>query len=201
MNKDLKIKGIKESEYPILYASLEKNMIAYNIMKIKVKIIKHGMNAFAFSLFGNYLMVTEKLIKTMNEEEIEAIVAHEFSHIYNRDSIERLIILLIFSIPLIVLSFFLIGARQSITPSVGVFILIFLIVSMYIFNHGIKIVNWVSVQQEIRSDREAVLKIKNPDALINALIKMYIEPFTGSKRPSYFEIIRETFMCVRLRGL
>jgi Zn-dependent protease with chaperone function len=192
MDKDLQIKGIKESEYPTLYAVLKKNMAAYNVTKVKVKIIKHGRNAFAFSLFRNYLMVTEKLLKTMNEEEIEAIIAYEFNHISNRDSIERLIILLIFSIPLIGFIIFLFNVRDSISPSLGILILIFLIISIFIFDRGIKIVNRVSVQQIIWSDKTAILKTKNPDALINALIKIYIEPFIRSKPPSHFEKIRET---------
>lgn len=194
MDKNLQIKGIKESEYPTLYAALVKNMVAYNITKIKVRILPRGLNAAAFSFFGDNLMVTKKLLETMNEEEIEAVVAHEFSHIFNRDSIARLSILLIFSIPLILFSNYSAKANlNSISPGQGILILIFLIISMFSLSYGIKIMNWMSVLQEIRSDREAVLRTKNPEAMMNALLKIYIEPFTRNKRQGHVEKILESF--------
>lgn len=93
MEKAIKIKGIKESDHPILYAAVKKNMVAYNLSEIKVKIIPDGAAPIQTSLFET-LIVTQKLLEMMNEEEIEMIVAHEFSHIIHRDSIIRFTILI-----------------------------------------------------------------------------------------------------------
>ncbi len=192
MEKAPQIKGIKESEYPILYAMIKKNMIAYNMTKIRVKILRYGFNAGALSFFGDYLIVTKKLIETMDEEEIEAIVAHEFSHIFNRDIFVRRTIILLFSLPLLYAFYSIIHYRTNsinISAAQGIILFISLIISIY----GIKVANSLSIPQEVRSDREAVLRTQNPEAMINALFKFYSEPFTRNKRPSYFEKIIESF--------
>jgi heat shock protein HtpX len=191
MEKPLQIKGIVESEYPVLYAAVEKNMITYNIRKVRIKILKHGLSAAVISFFGDNLIVTKKLIEIMNEDEIEAIVAHEFSHIYNRDHIVKLTVAFLFGLPLlyICITICITINRGNISFWQGIFFLIAFFISMY----GIKVVNWITIFQEVRSDREAILKTSKPDAMMTALLKLYSEPFTRSKRPCYFEKISESF--------
>lgn len=187
MEKTIQINGIKKSEYPILYAAVEKNMNAYNINKVRVKILPHGMNAAAISFFGDNLIITKKLIEIMNGDEIEAIVAHEFSHIYNRDSIARLTIIMFFGVPLLYI-------YSTINPNnVSPGQAIFLLIALFIFMYGLKVMSWVSVLQEVRSDREAIMKTSKPDAMLTALLKFYSEPFTRNKRPGFFEKILESF--------
>lgn len=195
MEKSTQIKGITKADYPILYAALEKNMIAYNINKIKVKIInRHGVNAFAVSFFGDSIRVTKKVLEIMNEDEIEAILAHEFSHLFNRDSFVSFTILMLFSLPLFIIFYILSKTTlKNITPGESILIFIFTIISFFILLYGTKVVNWITIRQEIRSDREAVLKTKNPEALMSALLKIYVEPFTRNKRPGFFEKIRDSF--------
>jgi hypothetical protein len=54
MEKAFQIKGITRSEYPLMYAVLERNMKAYNITKIKVIMLEHGFQAGTRSFLGNY---------------------------------------------------------------------------------------------------------------------------------------------------
>ena len=187
MEKPLQIKGIVESEYPVLHAAVEKNMITYNIRKVRIKILKHGIKAAVISFFGDNLIVTKKLIEIMNEDEIEAIVAHEFSHIYNRDHIVRLTIAFLFVLPLLYM------CSKINIGNVSLWQGIFFLIAFLIFMYGMKVVNWISIFQEIRSDREAILKTSKPEAMKTALLKLYSEPFTRSKRPSYCEKISESF--------
>ncbi len=187
MEKIIQINGIKKSEYPILYAAVEKNMNAYNINKVRVKILQHGMNAAAISFFGDNLIITKKLIEVMNGDEIEAIVAHEFSHIYNRDSTARLTIIMLFGIPLL----YIYSKINSNNISLGQAII--LLIALFIFMYGLKVMNWMSVLQEVRSDREAIMKTGKPDAMLTVLLKFYSEPFTKNKRPGFFEKILESF--------
>ncbi len=190
MEKTIQINGIKRSEYPILYAAVEKNMNAYNINKIRVKILQYGMNAAAVSFFGDNLIITKKLIEIMNEDETEAIVAHEFSHIYNRDSTVRLAIIMLFGAPLL----YILYIYSKINPSnFSSGQAIFLLMALFIFMYGLKVMNWVSVRQEVSSDREAIMKTSKPDAMLTALLKFYSEPFTRTKRPGFFEKILESF--------
>lgn len=187
MEKTVQINGIEKLEYPILYAAVEKNMNAYNINKVKVKIIQHGMNAAAISFFGDYLIITKKLIEIMNGDEIEAIVAHEFSHIYNKDSTARLTIIMFFGAPLLYL--YSIINLKNVSPGQAIFLLI----AFFLFMYGLKVMNWMSVLQEIRSDRQAIMKTSKPDAMLTALLKLYVEPFTKKERPGFFEKILESF--------
>ena len=187
MEKTLQIKGIVESEYPVLYAAVEKNMITYNIRKVRIKILKHGISAAVISFFGDNLIVTKKLIEIMNEDEIEAIVAHEFSHIYNRDHVVTLTVAFLFGLPLLYICITI--NRGNISFWQGIFFLI----TFFIFMYGMKVMNWISVFQEVRSDREAIWKTRKPEAMMTALLKLYSEPFTRIKRPSYFEKISESF--------
>ena len=180
MEEKLKIKGIDKTKYPALYSTVEKNMVAYDIKKIRVIVLKSGMSAAAFSLFGNVLIVTKKLIKVMSDDETETIIAHEFSHIYNRDSIVRLTIMFIFMIPS--LYFY----TQIDTNNISFGQSIILLITFIIFLYGIKIKNWISVMQEIRCDREAILKTNKPKSMITALLKFYSEPLTSNQRPSIF---------------
>jgi heat shock protein HtpX len=187
MAEIIQIKGIVKSEHPVLYAAIEKNMIAYSIKKVRVKILQHGMNAAAISFLGDYLIVTNKLIEIMNDDEIEAIIAHEFSHIYNRDHIVKLTILFLFALP-----FLYIYSRIHL-GSVSLGLGIALLIAFFIFMYGLKVMNWISVLQEVRSDREAILKTSKPEAMITALLRLYSAPFTIKERPNYFEKILESF--------
>jgi heat shock protein HtpX len=190
MEKSFQIKGITRFEYPVLYAVLERNIKAYNITKISIEILEHGFQASSRSFLGNHLQISKKLLEILAEDELEAIIAHEFSHIFNRDFYIQTYISTLFSIPSIGIGmiFLIAGIKHFSDFRFSVLILILFIVSIYILNIGIKIRNWASVHHEIRSDREALLKTKNPEALKNALFKMEIESFTINRPPRYFEI-------------
>jgi Zn-dependent protease with chaperone function len=190
MEKSLQIKGITRFEYPVLYAVLERNMKAYNITKIKVKIVEHGFRAGTYSILGDSLLVSKKLLEVLNEDELETTVAHEFSHIFHRDFYVRICILVLFTLPLIgfIITFIIKMNKIFSDFRLFIFAIIYFLIAFYIFNIGIKIANWISVQQESRADWEALLKTKNPEALKNALFKMEIEPFTTNTQPRYFEI-------------
>ena len=123
----------------------------------------------------------------MNEDEIEAIVAHEFSHIYNQDHIVKLTVILLFGLPLLHISIKINLGNVSFWQGI-LFLIAFLI-----FMYGMKVVNWISIFQEVRSDREAIWKTGKPEAMMTALLKLYSDPFTRNKRPSYFEKISESF--------
>jgi hypothetical protein len=122
MEKSFQIKGITISEYPVLYAVLERNMKAYNITKIKVIMLEHGFQAGTRSFLGNHLQISKKLLEILSEEELQAIIAHEFSHILNRDFYIRMYITVLFSIPIIGFIITFIIKINKIFSDLGLFI-------------------------------------------------------------------------------
>jgi len=188
MKGSVVIKGVDESKYPGLYNAVEKAMKSYSIRKIRVIILPWGVNAFALSLIGDYLFIARRILEIMDDKELEVIIAHEFSHIFNRDSLIALVISLIFGMPLFYFSY-LIEKTNKISPDLGLLYLF----SLLLFLYGLKVRNRVTLKLEIIADREAVIKTKNPDALKKALLKLYFESSMIKKRPGYLKTITTTF--------
>ncbi len=92
-------KPIERKEAPNLYNALENLCISRGIPMPRLEIIESSaLNAYSAGLReGNYLIaVTRGLIQTLGQEELEAVLAHELTHIRNRDT-QMLVIAIIFA--------------------------------------------------------------------------------------------------------
>ncbi len=186
MEAGYQIKGVKEEEYPVLFAIIKNLMGIYNIKKIRVFIRPKFENAGALSLFGNYLIIGKPFIENLNADELEAVISHEFSHLFNRDSFSVLILSIIFCSPTIV--FYLLIDPKN--PSFLMITLFFL--SLIFLIYGFKIRNWITFHHELRADREAVLRTRKPKALQSALIKITTQPLISPNRPSHLTLFIES---------
>jgi heat shock protein HtpX len=91
-------KKVERRVEPKLYNLLENLCISRGITMPELRIIEtDGLNAFATGLHkGQYsVTVTRGLLNTLNDEELEAVLAHELTHIRNSD-VRLLIISVIF---------------------------------------------------------------------------------------------------------
>ncbi len=84
-----------EDEYPELHSALEK--LSENAGIPKPKFYKNSMqvpNAFATgrSPEKGVVCITEGLMRDLNQEEIEGVIAHELAHIKNRDSLVNAVV-------------------------------------------------------------------------------------------------------------
>ncbi|MFT7144750.1 MAG: heat shock protein HtpX, partial [bacterium] len=89
---------VKRSENPALYNTLENLCISRGIPMPHLEIIEDkALNAFAsgISQKSYSITVTRGLLDTLNKEETEAVLAHELTHILNKD-VRLLIISIIF---------------------------------------------------------------------------------------------------------
>jgi hypothetical protein len=145
MEKSFQIKGITKFEYPVMYAVLERNMKAYNVTKIKVIILEHGFQAGTRTFLGNHLQISKKLLEMLSEDELQAIVAHEFSHIFNRDFYIWMYITVLFSIPIIGFGLTFIIKMNKIFSDFRLFIFmsIYFIASFYILNPMFFRIPWI----------------------------------------------------------
>ena len=81
-------KEAKQSDYPKLYKIVKEISKLSDVPMPKVYIIPtNSPNAFATGRNPKHAAVaaTEGILKILNEEELKGVIAHEFSHIRNRD--------------------------------------------------------------------------------------------------------------------
>lgn len=82
------VREISENENPRLHAIVESLSKKSGIKKPKLMLARIPIpNAFAYGspLTGNRVAVTEGLLKTLNEGEVEAVIGHELGHLKHRD--------------------------------------------------------------------------------------------------------------------
>jgi heat shock protein HtpX len=92
-------RGITRAEAPKLYNVLENLCISRGLPMPGLQIIETpAFNAYASGLReGNYVVaVTRGLIDTLADDELEAVLAHELTHIRNRDT-QLMVIAVIFA--------------------------------------------------------------------------------------------------------
>jgi len=92
-------KGVARNEAPKLYNTLENLCISRGLPMPALQIIDTpALNAYASGLReGQYVVaVTRGLVDTLSEDELEAVLAHELTHIRNRDT-QLMVIAVIFA--------------------------------------------------------------------------------------------------------
>lgn len=92
-------KGVTRAEAPKLYNILENLCISRGLAMPALQIIETpALNAYASGLReGQYVVaVTRGLVDTLADDELEAVLAHELTHIRNRDT-QLMVIAIIFA--------------------------------------------------------------------------------------------------------
>lgn len=90
-------KPITRKENPEIYNLVENLCISRGLPTPKIGIIESsGMNAFALGwrTTDSWIVFTRGLLKHLEKREIEAVAAHELTHIINKDSLLMLVMVL-----------------------------------------------------------------------------------------------------------
>ena len=181
-------RGLTRKEAPELYNLLENLCVSRGLAMPRLNIIETGaLNAFASGLTEKSykVTVTRGLIETLDKDELEAVLAHELTHIMNRD-VRLLIIAVIF---VGVFSFFgelvfrgmfrsgvRVGGhtRSRNGDSRGGGVMILIAIAMIVIAYLLAMVIRFSLSQkrEYLADAGAVELTRNPDAMISALKKI-----------------------------
>lgn len=179
-------RAINESDEPRAYRLLENLCISRGITMPRLKIIETGvMNAFASGIREkNYtITLTRGLMNTLDDEELEAVIAHELSHVKNRD-VRLLVIAVIF---VGIISFFGEGVvrglfrtnmprtertRRGGEVNAAVLIVIAVVIIFIAYFLAMFTRFALSRKREYLADAGAVELTKNPDAMIRALQKI-----------------------------
>ncbi len=177
----LKMTGAKpaeKSQYPQLYSIVEGLALASQIKVPKIYVVDDpSPNAFATGKNKDNasIVVTTGLLSMMEKNELEGVIAHEMSHIYNND-IQFMLVAIVFAGIIGVVSviirnmfFFGVGGRRG---DGGVFILIGIVAGILapIFAYLIKLA--ISRKREYMADANGARIIRQPQWLANALKKI-----------------------------
>lgn len=181
-------RSLTRKEAPELYNLLENLCVSRGLTMPALNVIETpALNAFASGLSEKSykVTVTRGLIETLDKDEIEAVLAHELTHIMNKD-VRLLIIAVIF---VGVFSFFgelvfrnmfyrgvRVGGhtRSRSGDSRGGGILILVAIAMIVIAYVLALVIRFSLSQkrEFLADAGAAELTRNPDAMISALKKI-----------------------------
>src|SRR3954452_16988867 len=186
---------ITRRQQPRLYNLLENLCISRGIPMPKLKIVQSdARNAFATGLNQRQyaITVTTGLLNALNDQEIEAVLGHELTHIRNGDVQLMVIAVVIAGVigffgELFFRSFFYSywnfgGGRSSSRSSsdgdskggggaiVVVIIAVALILLAWLLSQVVKLA--LSRSRELLADAGSVELTKNPDAMISALRKI-----------------------------
>lgn len=175
--------SVTRQEEPELYNLLENLCISRGITMPKLKVIETDMmNAYASGLTDKQytVTVTRGLMAKLNKAELEAVLAHELSHILNRD-VRLLVISVIFVgifsfvAQIVFRSLFWggLGGRSSGRRGNAALLMIIAIAIVAVaYFLAIAIRFALSRKREYMADAGAVELTRNPDAMISALEKI-----------------------------
>src|SRR5271169_865413 len=179
---------VTRQQQPRLYNLLENLCISRGIAMPKLKIVdSDALNAYATGLNQRQyaITVTTGLLNALNDQEIEAVLGHELTHIRNGD-VQMMVIAVViagvvsFFTELVFRLFFYNpfgfrssrsdGDRRGSGAGVAILIAVALLVVAYVLSFIIRLA--LSRSREYLADAGSVELTKNPDAMISALRKI-----------------------------
>jgi heat shock protein HtpX len=169
---------VPRTEEPEFYNLLENLAISRGMKTPTPRVIEtDALNAFASGLHeGRFsVTVTRGLLQNLDRDELEAVLAHELTHVINRD-VRTMVIASIFAgiITLLcqILARSLFFAPRGRDRGGGVFWLIAVATAAVGYVLAIVIRMAISRRREYVADAGSVELTKNPDAMISALQKV-----------------------------
>jgi len=180
-------KPVTKKEYPYLYNTVEGLALAAGLPTPKAYVIEDdAMNAFATGRDpkNSAIVVTTGLLKKMNREELEGVIAHEMYHIRNYDiramMIAAVMVGVIMLLSDLLLRTFLWGGKGNNMEGGGnitiIFIAIGLVLAILSPIIGQLIQLAISRKREFSADAGGSTLTRYPQGLANALKKIRDDP-------------------------
>lgn len=180
----LKLAGAKEAkraEYFDLYTSVENLSITAGLPMPKVYVVQDGApNAFATGRNKNHAVVcaTTGLLAILNKTELEGVIAHELSHVGNRDMLLSTVVVVLVGFVTIIADvfrrslFFGGGRRNNDREGGGILVIVGIVLSILAPIFSILIQLAISRKREFLADASGALLTRYPEGLANALRKI-----------------------------
>jgi len=169
---------VSEDEAPELHSAIERLCAMADLPKPKVAIAKSAVpNAFATGRNQNHAVVavTSSLLQRLNEPEVEAVLAHELSHVKNRDMLVMTIASFVTTIAGFLMRFWFFMGVGGNRRDNNIFLFFIALAAIWITSF--LITRALSRYREYAADRGSAIITAHPANLASALLKIsgYIE--------------------------
>ena len=169
---------VSEDEAPELHSAIERLCAMADLPKPKVAIAKSAVpNAFATGRNQNHAVVavTSSLLQRLDEPEVEAVLAHELSHVKNRDMLVMTIASFVTTIAGFLMRFWFFMGVGGNRRDNNIFLFFIALAAIWITSF--LITRALSRYREYAADRGSAIITAHPANLASALLKIsgYIE--------------------------
>jgi heat shock protein HtpX len=165
---------VDADEYPRLHAMVDRLCQQADLPKPDIAVADTKMpNAFAAgrSQKNSTVCVTEGLLRTLDDEELEGVMAHELAHVKNRDVMVMTVASFLSTLAFMVVRWgWLFGGGRNRQGGGGVVVAI--VVSLVVWVVSFLLIRALSRYREYAADRGAAAITGRPSALAAALLKI-----------------------------
>ena len=169
-------KEVSPQEAPELHAMIERLCVQADLPKPKIAIADTQMpNAFAMgrSKKNSTVCATTGIMNLLSPTELEGVMAHELTHIANRDVAIMTLASFFASIASMITQFgFFFGGGQGDSDDDGPGFLVVVLVSMVVYVISFMLMMALSRYREFAADRGAAVITGRPSGLASALVKI-----------------------------
>jgi heat shock protein HtpX len=171
---------VSPAEAPELHGIVDRLCAMADMDKPRVAIAPTSMpNAFATgrNSKNSVLCVTDGLLRRLNREELEGVIAHEMSHVAHKDVQVMTIASLLAIVAGLLVRFAFYselfgGGRRSNNQNALPVIAIIMVVSAVVYAVSFLLIRLLSRYRELAADRSGALLTGQPSALKSALVKV-----------------------------
>ncbi len=204
-------KPAMETEFRELHRIVENLSIAAGIPKPKVYVMNDpAPNAFATGRDPEHaaVAVTTGLLSMMEKSELEGVIAHELSHIGNRDTLIMTVVVVLLGFVTLLSDFFIrmqfFGGGRDRDNQIGVFMMIAgfaLAIFAPIIAQLIQLA--ISRKREFLADSSGALLTRYPEGLASALTKIgaYTNPMKKANNATAHLFISNPFGAQAFKGI
>jgi len=175
-------KVVSKEQEPELHELIERTVARNNLPKPRIAVIETNMpNAFATGRGqkSSVIAVTRGLLQILDTEELEGVIAHELTHIRNRDALVLTLASLFSTVAWYLMQFGFYGGMYGggygsggRDRNGGGIMLIILLVAMLTWVISFLIIRAISRYREFAADRGSAQMTGKPVKLANALLKI-----------------------------
>jgi heat shock protein HtpX len=166
----------KPAEAPQLHAIIERLCVQADLPKPRVAVVHTAMpNAFALGRSPKSATVcaTTGIMEMLSPAELEGVMAHELTHVANRDVLVMTLASFFATIAAYIVQFgFLFGGGGSSDDDDNPSVLVLFLVSIGVYVISFFLMQALSRYREFAADRGAALITGRPSALASALVKI-----------------------------